>query len=52
SLKPVFKAILEELDPGKDKEGQNSPFEAGRLKHLLLDATEQRRLTGIVVKHK
>ncbi|WP_233117349.1 glycoside hydrolase family 19 protein, partial [Aggregatibacter actinomycetemcomitans] len=39
-------------DPGKDKEGQNSPFEAGRLKHLLLDATEQRRLTGIVVKHK
>ncbi|KYK86217.1 hypothetical protein SC29R_10130, partial [Aggregatibacter actinomycetemcomitans serotype f str. SC29R] len=52
SLKPVFKAILEELDFGKDRQGPNSPFEAGRLKHLLLDVTEQRRLTGIVVKHK
>ncbi|WP_262401277.1 N-acetylmuramidase domain-containing protein [Aggregatibacter actinomycetemcomitans] len=52
TLKPVFKAILEELDFGKDREGPNSPFEAGRLKHLLLDVTEQRRLTGIMVKHK
>ncbi|WP_318256514.1 glycoside hydrolase family 19, partial [Rodentibacter caecimuris] len=51
ALCAVFKEILEELDLGKGKT-QRSSFEVRQLKHLLLDEKEQRRLTGIVVKHK
>ena len=49
-LAPVFKSILNELSLDKDK---NKPvvFEAGKLKDLLLTSVQQRRLTGIVVKH-
>ena len=49
-LDPVFKSILNELSLDKDK---NKPvvFEAGKLKDLLLTPVQQRRLTGIVVKH-
>ena len=49
-LDPVFKSILNELSLDKDK---NKPvvFEAGKLKDLLLSPVQQRRLTGIVVKH-
>ena len=50
-LDPVFKSILNELSLDKDK---NKPvvFEAGKLKDLLLTPVQQRRLTGIVVKHE
>ena len=49
-LDPVFKSIMNELSLDKDK---NKPvvFEAGKLKDLLLTPVQQRRLTGIVVKH-
>ena len=49
-LDPVFKSIMNELSLDKDK---NKPvvFEAGKLKDLLLTSVQQRRLTGIVVKH-
>ena len=49
-LDPMFKLIMDELSLDKDK---NKPvvFEAGKLKDLLLTAVQQRRLTGIVVKH-
>ena len=49
-LDPVFKSILNELSLDKDK---NKPvvFEAGKLKDLLLTSVQQRRLTGIVIKH-
>ena len=49
-LDSVFKSILNELSLDKDK---NKPvvFEAGKLKDLLLTPVQQRRLTGIVVKH-
>ncbi|OOF60927.1 hypothetical protein BKL51_10955 [Rodentibacter sp. Ppn85] len=50
TLEPVFKDILKELDLAK--EGQESRFEAGKLKGLLLNPAEQRRLTGIIVQHK
>ena len=50
-LDPVFKSILNELSLDKDK---NKPvvFEAGKLKDFLLTPVQQRRLTGIVVKHE
>ncbi|WP_244149471.1 hypothetical protein [Rodentibacter genomosp. 2] len=53
-LAPVFKSILDELDLDKaQSQGYGeSRFEAGKLKGLLLNAAEQRRLTGIVVQHK
>jgi glycoside hydrolase, family 19, putative len=49
-LDPMFKSIMDELSLDKDK---NKPvvFEAGKLKDLLLTSVQQRRLTGIVVKH-
>ncbi|WP_049371308.1 hypothetical protein, partial [Haemophilus parainfluenzae] len=49
-LDPMFKSIMDELSLDKDK---NKPvvFEAGKLKDLLLTPVQQRRLTGIVVKH-
>ena len=49
-MDPVFKSIMNELSLDKDK---NKPvvFEAGKLKDLLLTPVQQRRLTGIVVKH-
>lgn len=49
-LDPMFKSIMNELSLDKDK---NKPvvFEAGKLKDLLLTSVQQRRLTGIVVKH-
>ena len=49
-LDPVFKSIMDELDLEKDKNAAVS-FEAGKLKDLLLSPVQQRRLTGIVVKH-
>lgn len=52
-LEPVFKSILDELNLDKAQSGsQENRFEAGTLKRLLLNAAEQRRLTGIVVQHK
>ncbi|WP_208604939.1 type IV secretion protein Rhs [Rodentibacter genomosp. 2] len=50
TLAPVFKDILKELDLAKEEQG--SRFEAGKLKGLLLNPAEQRRLTGIIVQHK
>ncbi|WP_237184414.1 hypothetical protein [Rodentibacter caecimuris] len=50
TLAPVFKDILKELDLAKEEQG--SRFEAGKLKGLLLNPVEQRRLTGIIVRHK
>lgn len=49
-LDPMFKLIMDELDLEKDKNAAVS-FEAGKLKDLLLSQVQQRRLTGIVVKH-
>ena len=49
-LDPMFKSIMDELDLEKDKNAAVS-FEAGKLKDLLLTPVQQRRLTGIVVKH-
>ena len=49
-LDPMFKSIMDELDLEKDKNAAVS-FEAGKLKDLLLSPVQQRRLTGIVVKH-
>ena len=49
-LDPMFKSIMDELDLEKDKNAAVS-FEAGKLKDLLLSQVQQRRLTGIVVKH-
>ena len=49
-LDPMFKLIMDELDLEKDKNAAVS-FEAGKLKDLLLSPVQQRRLTGIVVKH-
>ena len=49
-LDPMFKLIMDELDLEKDKNAAVS-FEAGKLKDLLLTSVQQRRLTGIVVKH-
>ena len=50
-LDPMFKSIMDELDLDVDK---NTPavFEAGKLKDLLLNPIQQRRLTGIVAKHE
>ncbi|MCR1838578.1 hypothetical protein NSA18_11895 [Pasteurella caecimuris] len=50
TLAPVFKDILKELDLAKEEQG--SRFEAGKLKGLPLNPVEQRRLTGIIVRHK
>ena len=50
-LDPMFKSIMDELDLEKDKNAAVS-FEAGKLKDLLLTPVQQRRLTGIVVKHE
>uniref|UniRef100_UPI00359F371F glycoside hydrolase family 19 n=1 Tax=Glaesserella sp. TaxID=2094731 RepID=UPI00359F371F len=49
-LDPMFRAIMDELDLEADK---STPiqFEAGRLRDILLDPIQQRRLTGIIVKH-
>ena len=49
-LDPLFKAIMDELDLEADK-GAPIQFEAGRLRDILLDPIQQRRLTGIIVKH-
>ncbi|MDG2942356.1 glycoside hydrolase family 19 protein [Exercitatus varius] len=49
-LDPLFKAIMDELDLDTDK-GAPIQFEAGRLRDILLDPIQQRRLTGIIVKH-
>ncbi|MDG2950221.1 glycoside hydrolase family 19 protein [Exercitatus varius] len=49
-LDPMFRAIMDELDLDTDK-GAPIPFEAGRLRDILLDPIQQRRLTGIIVKH-
>jgi len=49
-LDPVFKSIMNELSLDKDK-NKAVVFEAGKLKDLLLTSVQQRRLTGIVVKH-
>ncbi|WP_243647944.1 hypothetical protein [Cricetibacter osteomyelitidis] len=50
-LTPLFKAIMDELDLEKDN-GTPVIFEAGKLKNLLLDSIQQRRLTGIIAKHE
>ncbi|MDG2961357.1 glycoside hydrolase family 19 [Bisgaard Taxon 10/6] len=49
-LDPLFKAIMDELDLEANK-GAPIQFEAGRLRDILLDPIQQRRLTGIIVKH-
>ncbi|WP_244151925.1 glycoside hydrolase family 19 protein [Rodentibacter myodis] len=49
-LDPMFKAIMTELNLEADK-GTPIKFEAGKLKDLLLNPIQQRRLTGIIAKH-
>ncbi|WP_244298085.1 hypothetical protein [Actinobacillus vicugnae] len=50
-LDPLFKAIMDELDLDADK-GTSVVFEAGKLRDVLLDSVQQRRLTGIIAKHE
>ncbi len=49
-LDPMFKAIMDELDLEVDA-GMPIRFEAGRLRDILLDPMQQRRLTGIIARH-
>ncbi|WP_318256516.1 hypothetical protein [Rodentibacter caecimuris] len=49
-LDPMFKAIMTELNLEADKDTPIK-FEAGKLKDLLLNPRQQRRLTGIIAKH-
>ncbi|TCP88651.1 phage lysozyme-like predicted toxin, partial [Cricetibacter osteomyelitidis] len=49
-LSPLFEEVLKELK--LDKDGETGKFEAGKLDRLSLDLIQQRRLTGIVVKHQ
>ncbi|WP_233127131.1 glycoside hydrolase family 19 [Rodentibacter sp. Ppn85] len=49
-LDPMFKAIMAELNLEADK-GTPIKFEAGKLKDLLLNPIQQRRLMGIIAKH-
>ncbi|WP_386688301.1 hypothetical protein [Lonepinella sp. MS14437] len=49
-LDPMFKAIMDELDLEVDA-GMQIRFEAGRLRDILLDPIQQRRLTGIIARH-
>ncbi|TCP88649.1 hypothetical protein EDC44_1532 [Cricetibacter osteomyelitidis] len=49
-LSPLFEEVLKELK--LDKDGETGKFEAGKPDRLSLDQIQQRRLTGVVVKHR
>ncbi|WP_425292571.1 glycoside hydrolase family 19 protein, partial [Actinobacillus vicugnae] len=49
-LSPLFEKVLGELDLAQDSE--TTQFEAGKLDRLSLHRIQQRRLTGVVVKHR
>ncbi|WP_244298083.1 glycoside hydrolase family 19 protein [Actinobacillus vicugnae] len=49
-LSPLFEKVLRELDLAQDSE--TAQFEAGKLDRLSLNQIQQRRLTGVVVKHR
>ncbi|WP_150539437.1 RHS repeat domain-containing protein [Actinobacillus vicugnae] len=49
-LSPLFEKVLRELDLAQDSE--TAQFEAGKLDRLSLNQIQQRRLMGVVVKHR
>ena len=50
-LSPLFEEILDELNLNADSD-KPIKFEAGKLEQLSLHPLQQRRLTGIIVKHQ